>query len=35
VQEVKTGFECGIGISGFDDLQEGDVLEFYRRERVS
>jgi len=35
VPEVKTGFECGIGISGFDGLQEGDVLEFYRKERVS
>jgi translation initiation factor IF-2 len=34
VHEVKAGFECGIGIAGFDDLQEGDVLEFYKRERV-
>ncbi len=33
--EVKAGFECGIGVTGFDDLQEGDVLEFYKRERVS
>ena len=34
VQEVKTGFECGIGIDGFDDMVENDVLEFYKKERV-
>jgi translation initiation factor IF-2 len=35
VPEVTAGFECGIGIEGFDDLAEGDVLEFYNKERVS
>jgi translation initiation factor IF-2 len=35
VSEVRAGFECGIGIAGFDDFEEGDVLEFYREERVS
>lgn len=35
VTEVKAGFECGIGIAGFDDFEEGDVFEFYERERVS
>jgi translation initiation factor IF-2 len=35
VSEVKTGFECGIGVAGFDDFQEGDVFEFYREERVA
>jgi translation initiation factor IF-2 len=35
VAEVKAGFECGIAVSGFDDFQEGDLLEFYREERVS
>jgi translation initiation factor IF-2 len=34
VAEVRAGFECGIGIAGFDDFEEGDVLEFYREERV-
>jgi len=34
VPEVRSGFECGIGLSGFDDFKEGDVLEFYREERV-
>lgn len=35
VSEVRAGFECGIGIAGFDDVQEGDVLEFYKEQRVS
>jgi translation initiation factor IF-2 len=34
VPEVRSGFECGVGVSGFDDFEEGDVLEFYREERV-
>ncbi len=34
VTEVKAGFECGIGIAGFDDFQEGDEFEFFREERV-
>jgi len=35
VPEVRAGFECGIGVSGWDDFEEGDILEFYREERVS
>jgi translation initiation factor IF-2 len=35
VTEVRSGFECGISIAGFDDFEEGDVLEFYREERVA
>jgi translation initiation factor IF-2 len=35
VTELKAGFECGIGVTGFDDFKEGDVLEFYKKERVS
>jgi translation initiation factor IF-2 len=35
VPEVRAGFECGIGVAGFDEFEEGDVLEFYRRELVS
>ena len=34
VPEVRSGFECGIGVSGFDDFEAGDILEFYREERV-
>jgi translation initiation factor IF-2 len=35
VAEVKAGFECGLGVAGFDEFEEGDILEFYREERVS
>ncbi len=28
VREVTMGFECGIGIEGFQDLKEGDLFEF-------
>ena len=27
VREVLEGFECGIGIEGFDRIQEGDIIE--------
>ncbi|MBI2870070.1 MAG: translation initiation factor IF-2 [Chloroflexi bacterium] len=29
VREVAAGFECGVSLKDFDDLQAGDVLEFY------
>ena len=29
-KEVKEGFECGIGITNFNDLKAGDVIEAYR-----
>ena len=28
-QEVRAGFECGIGLSDFQDLKPGDVIETY------
>jgi translation initiation factor IF-2 len=30
VREVANGFECGIGLSGSPDIQEGDVVECYQ-----
>lgn len=33
VREVASGFECGVGVEGFSDLQEGDILEFFSREK--
>jgi translation initiation factor IF-2 len=33
VREVQTNFECGVQIDGFDDFQEGDVIEFFKLER--
>jgi translation initiation factor IF-2 len=35
VKEVKEGFECGIALAKFNGYKEGDVIEFYVRERVS
>jgi translation initiation factor IF-2 len=35
VREVAAGYECGIGLEGFNDFQEGDTLEFYRKEQVA
>jgi translation initiation factor IF-2 len=29
VREVAENFECGIGLTGFDDLVEGDVIEAF------
>ena len=30
VRSVRQGFECGIGIQNFNDVKEGDVLEFFQ-----
>ncbi len=30
VREMATGFECGIGLVGYNDFQEDDVLEVHR-----
>jgi translation initiation factor IF-2 len=35
VREVRTGFECGIGLDGFHDFEEGDRIEFLVKERVN
>ncbi len=29
VREVASGFECGIGIDGYNDIKEGDVIEAF------
>jgi translation initiation factor IF-2 len=34
VREVATGFECGIVLTNFQDLREGDLLETYETKRV-
>ena len=33
-KEVAKGFECGIQIEGFNDIQEGDILECYVMEEI-
>ena len=37
VKEVQAGYECGIGIEGYSDIQDGDIIEVYKIEehRVS
>ena len=35
VHEVKNGLDCGIDLDGFTGLREGDVLEFFTREKVA
>ena len=34
VSEVKQGYECGIGIAGYNDLKEEDVIESFVMEKV-
>jgi translation initiation factor IF-2 len=34
VREVAAGYECGLGLDSFNDLQTGDQLEFFHREEV-
>jgi len=33
-KEVAAGFECGIGLSDFQDLKEGDVIETYEEREI-
>ncbi|MEV8471297.1 translation initiation factor IF-2 [Ralstonia sp. UNC404CL21Col] len=35
VKEVKQGFECGLSIKNFNDVQEGDQLEIYEITEVA
>ena len=34
VSEVKEGFECGIGVQGFNDFNEGDIIEVYEIKEI-
>ncbi|MER3396927.1 MAG: translation initiation factor IF-2 [Chloroflexota bacterium] len=35
VREVAAGFECGVGIEGFNEFRPGDILEVYGQEVVA
>ena len=35
VREVKGGFECGLSLKNFNDVQKGDQLEVYEIVEVS
>lgn len=34
VKTVKQGYECGIGVDGYQDIKVGDVIEGFRIEEV-
>ena len=34
VREVQQGYECGIKVSGYDDIKVDDVIEAYRIQKV-
>ncbi len=33
--EVKTGFECGVGIANYNDIKPGDIIEAFVTEKVA
>lgn len=35
VKEVKEGFECGVKLKGYNDIKEGDQLEFFEVTEVA
>jgi translation initiation factor IF-2 len=35
VKEVKSGFECGLSLKNFNDIQEGDQLEVFEVQEVA
>ena len=35
VKSVKAGYECGIGLDGYQDIHVGDIIECYRIEQVA
>jgi translation initiation factor IF-2 len=34
IKEIEAGYECGIGVANFSDIQPEDVLEIYKIEEV-
>jgi len=34
VKEVQAGYECGVGLDKFNELQPGDILEIYQMQEV-
>ena len=34
VREVAAGYECGIGLTDFNDIKEGDIIEAYELKEV-
>jgi translation initiation factor IF-2 len=34
VREVSSGYECGISVEGYDDIQAGDIVEVFEMKEV-
>ena len=34
-REVAAGFECGIGLAGFQDIKEGDLIQVFEEQEVA
>jgi translation initiation factor IF-2 len=34
VSEVKTGYECGLSVRGFNDIEENDIIESFEEREV-
>jgi len=34
VREVVSGYECGIGVTNFNDIKEKDVIEAFHLKKV-
>ncbi len=35
VREVQSGYECGIGLSDFQDLKQGDIIETFEEREIA
>ena len=34
-KEVKEGFECGLNLKGYNEIEEGDQLEFFEIKEIA
>jgi translation initiation factor IF-2 len=35
VREVAQGYECGIGLEGYQDIKEGDIIQAFEVQEVA
>ncbi len=35
MKEVAQGYECGIGVEGFQDIHLGDIIEGYKTVEIA
>ena len=35
MKEVKAGFECGLTLKGYNDIQEGDQIEVFEIQEIA